>query len=104
MTVRPRRSVLYMPGSNARALDKAKTLPADGVILDLEDLSRLTPRRPHASRLLMRSRRVVSALEKFLSGSMASIRRGMPTIFRPPRTPLPMSFWCPKYRIPTRWS
>ena len=33
----PRRSVLYMPGSNARALDKAKTLPADGLILDLED-------------------------------------------------------------------
>ena len=37
MTVRPRRSVLYMPGSNTRALEKAKTLPADGVILDLED-------------------------------------------------------------------
>jgi citrate lyase subunit beta/citryl-CoA lyase len=37
MTSRPRRSVLYMPGSNARALEKAKTLPADGVILDLED-------------------------------------------------------------------
>ncbi len=37
MTIRPRRSVLYMPGSNARALDKAKSLPADGVILDLED-------------------------------------------------------------------
>ena len=37
MTVRPRRSVLYMPGSNARALDKARTLPVDGVILDLED-------------------------------------------------------------------
>jgi citrate lyase subunit beta/citryl-CoA lyase len=37
MTIRPRRSVLYTPGSNARALDKAKTLPADGVILDLED-------------------------------------------------------------------
>lgn len=36
-SVRPRRSVLYMPGSNARALDKAKTLPADGLILDLED-------------------------------------------------------------------
>ncbi len=35
--IRPRRSVLYMPGSNARALEKAKTLPADGVILDLED-------------------------------------------------------------------
>jgi len=35
--VRPRRSVLYMPGSNARALEKAKELPADGLILDLED-------------------------------------------------------------------
>ena len=34
---RPRRSVLYMPGSNTRALEKAKTLPADGLILDLED-------------------------------------------------------------------
>jgi citrate lyase subunit beta / citryl-CoA lyase len=37
MTIRPRRSVLYMPGSNARALEKAKTLPTDGVIFDLED-------------------------------------------------------------------
>jgi citrate lyase subunit beta / citryl-CoA lyase len=35
--MRPRRSVLYMPGSNARALEKAKTLPADALILDLED-------------------------------------------------------------------
>jgi citrate lyase subunit beta / citryl-CoA lyase len=34
---RPRRSVLYMPGSNARALEKARTLPADAMILDLED-------------------------------------------------------------------
>jgi citrate lyase subunit beta/citryl-CoA lyase len=37
MTIRPRRSVLYMPGSNPRALEKAKTLPVDGVIFDLED-------------------------------------------------------------------
>ena len=37
MQIRPRRSVLYMPGSNARALDKAKSLPADALILDLED-------------------------------------------------------------------
>jgi citrate lyase subunit beta / citryl-CoA lyase len=37
MSVRPRRSVLYMPGSNARALEKARELPVDGVILDLED-------------------------------------------------------------------
>lgn len=37
MPLRPRRSCLYMPGSNARALEKAKTLPADVVIFDLED-------------------------------------------------------------------
>src|SRR5512132_2287002 len=36
-TARPRRSILYMPGSNARALEKAKSLAADGLILDLED-------------------------------------------------------------------
>ena len=37
MTLRPRRSALYMPGSNPRALAKAKTLAADILILDLED-------------------------------------------------------------------
>ena len=36
-TIRPRRSVLYMPASNARALEKARELPADALILDLED-------------------------------------------------------------------
>ncbi len=35
--VRPRRSLLYMPASNARALEKAQTLAADGLIFDLED-------------------------------------------------------------------
>src|SRR3981189_1429878 len=34
---RPRRSLLFMPGSNARALEKARILAADGIILDLED-------------------------------------------------------------------
>jgi citrate lyase subunit beta / citryl-CoA lyase len=37
MTPRPRRSVLYLPGTNARALEKVKSLPCDGIILDLED-------------------------------------------------------------------
>jgi len=35
--LRPRRSVLYMPAANERALDKAKDLPADALIFDLED-------------------------------------------------------------------
>ena len=37
MTARPRRSCLYMPGANAKALEKAKTLTADVLLLDLED-------------------------------------------------------------------
>ena len=37
MHVRPRRGALYMPASNARAIEKARELPADVVILDLED-------------------------------------------------------------------
>jgi len=37
MQGRPRRSVLYMPGSNERALEKAKTIAADALIFDLED-------------------------------------------------------------------
>jgi len=37
MSFRPRRSALYLPASNAKALEKARTLPCDVVILDLED-------------------------------------------------------------------
>ncbi|ABS63048.1 Citryl-CoA lyase [Parvibaculum lavamentivorans DS-1] len=37
LAARPRRSVLYMPGSNGRALEKAREIPADALILDLED-------------------------------------------------------------------
>ncbi|MEP7201413.1 MAG: aldolase/citrate lyase family protein, partial [Ilumatobacteraceae bacterium] len=35
--VRPRRSALYMPAANERALEKAKSLAADSIIFDLED-------------------------------------------------------------------
>jgi citrate lyase subunit beta/citryl-CoA lyase len=35
--IRPRRSLLFMPGANVRALEKARGLPADGLIFDLED-------------------------------------------------------------------
>ena len=37
MVARPRRSALYIPGSNPKALAKARELPADAIILDLED-------------------------------------------------------------------
>src|ERR1700692_3898256 len=48
MNVRPRRSVLYMPGSNARALEKARELRADGLILELK--SAVAPDAKAASR------------------------------------------------------
>jgi len=52
MNSRPRRSALYMPGSNARALDKARALPADVLILDLEDA--VAPERKPAARQQVR--------------------------------------------------
>ena len=48
-TFRPRRSVLYMPSSNERALEKAKTIPCDGLILDLEDAVAPDASRPPAT-------------------------------------------------------
>ena len=36
-TIRPRRSMLYMPGSNARAIEKGRSLPVDAIIFDIED-------------------------------------------------------------------
>jgi len=49
--IRPRRSVLYLPGSNARALEKARDLPADGLILDLEDA--VAPEAKEAARQMV---------------------------------------------------
>ncbi|HSF29767.1 MAG TPA: CoA ester lyase [Candidatus Tectomicrobia bacterium] len=50
-TIRPRRSVLFMPGSNSRALEKAKTLPADALIFDLEDA--VAPDAKETARLMV---------------------------------------------------
>ncbi|WP_424927372.1 HpcH/HpaI aldolase/citrate lyase family protein [Amaricoccus tamworthensis] len=49
--VSPYRSVLYLPGSRERVLEKAKTLPADALILDLEDA--VTPSEKPAARELV---------------------------------------------------
>ena len=48
MRARPYRSVLYIPGSKDRALDKARTLPVDAIIFDLEDA--VAPGEKHAAR------------------------------------------------------
>ena len=57
MVARPRRSVLYLPGSNEKALAKARSLPADAIILDLEDS--VAPEAKPAAR-----ERVVAALRE----------------------------------------
>lgn len=48
MSARPWRSVLYVPGDKPRAIEKARTLSADAVILDLEDA--VAPEHKHAAR------------------------------------------------------
>jgi citrate lyase subunit beta / citryl-CoA lyase len=49
---RPRRSVLFMPGANPRALEKARDVPADGLIFDLEDA--VAPAAKEAARTLVK--------------------------------------------------
>jgi citrate lyase subunit beta/citryl-CoA lyase len=67
-SARPRRSVLYMPGSNARALDKARSVAADGLIFDLEDA--VAPSAKEEARAL-----VVAELKKGGYGARETILR-----------------------------
>lgn len=62
MALRPRRSVLYIPGDNARALEKAKGLPADSIIMDLEDS--VAPSNKEAAR--------INAVEMLRAGGFGS--------------------------------
>ena len=63
----PRRSVLYMPGSNARAIEKAATLVADSIIIDLEDA--VAPNEKANARNLVQTALTVS-------GNLGTARRG----------------------------
>lgn len=65
---RPYRSVLYIPGSKARALDKARSLPADAIIFDLEDA--VAPAEKAPARLALRE-----ALDQGGYGSRARLVR-----------------------------
>jgi len=67
-SARPRRSVLYMPGSNARALEKARSVGADGLIFDLEDA--VAPSAKEEARAL-----VVAELKKGGYGARETILR-----------------------------
>ena len=100
MTVRPRRSVLYMPGSNARALEKARELPADGLILDLEDA--VAPEAKAQAR-----EAIVKSLKNGGFGDREVLVRinGLDTRWwvedlDAGRRPGPTRCWCRKCRIP----
>jgi citrate lyase subunit beta/citryl-CoA lyase len=69
--IRPRRSALYVPGSNARALDKARELDADVLIFDLED--GVAPNAKEQSR-----EQVIAALAKGGFGAETVIRINHP--------------------------
>ena len=56
---RPRRSVLFMPASNGRALEKARELDADGLIFDLEDA--VAPDQKPAARSVEEVDRLIAA-------------------------------------------
>ncbi|MEU4669797.1 CoA ester lyase [Amycolatopsis sp. NPDC023774] len=70
--IRPRRSVLYLPGANERALEKAKTLPADALVLDLEDA--VAPDAKEAAR-----ERVCAALGSYGTREVAIRVNGLDT-------------------------
>jgi (3S)-malyl-CoA thioesterase len=73
---RPYRSVLYIPGSKPRALEKAKTLPVDAIIFDLEDAVS-AEEKPAARRSLAETlARAAMARRPGSSGSTASTRPG----------------------------
>jgi hypothetical protein len=110
MSIRPRRSVLFMPGSNARAIEKARTLKADCVVLDLEDS--VAPDGKEAARA-----QVMAAVDAGGFGAREVIVRinGLPAggsrTSTPPPRPSRTRSCCRKYPIrpicktlPSAWS
>ena len=94
MAMRPRRSVLYVPGDNEHALEKAKKLPANSIIIDLEDS--VAPANKEMAR-----RHAVSVIREGGLGTREAVLRvnpietpwGMPICTRPSgRHRMPYSF------------
>ena len=101
-TVRPRRSVLYMPGANTRALEKARTLPADALIFDLEDA--VAPEAKEAARtnvVLAAESRAYGKREIAIRCNGLGTPWARPTSRRSP-SPAPTRSWCPRSRVPRK--
>ena len=87
MPIRPRRSVLYLPASNARALEKARSLPADALILDLEGYDQAT--RPMKVAKVRKGQEVFVPLIMRVPAPPAPPRVRAPRPPTPPRPPAP---------------
>ena len=103
--IRPRRSLLFMPGSNARALEKARNLPVDGIILDLEDS--VAPDAKAMAREQIAKAVAAGGFGKreVLIRINAWIRPGGSRMSPWPARPSPTASWCqksPACRISTR--
>ena len=96
MQGRPRRSVLYMPGSNDRALEKAKSLPADALIFDLEDAVAPDAKLLAREQVCAAVKRAAMAGARSSSASMRWRRPGAPRICSPPATAEPDAILVPK--------
>jgi citrate lyase subunit beta / citryl-CoA lyase len=96
--MKPRRSVLFMPGSNARALDKARTLPADALVLDLEDAVAPEMKAPARAQVLAACVPAATAVARSSSGRTRSTRRGATMTCRrwPPPAPMPCMLETPR--------
>ena len=88
--LRPRRSVLYMPGANERALEKAKGIPADALILDLEDAVAPDAKAKRAHEYVLRRQAGNTAQRKSRFESTESARSGTPTTSPLQLQPAPM--------------
>ena len=94
MSYRPRRSALYMPGANDKALEKAKTLPTDAIIFDTEDS--VAPDMKSAARDKVRRRRREGEYgdrELTIRVNSPRHRVGHATTSAPPRRPVRPASW-----------
>lgn len=98
-TVRPRRSALYVPGSNKRALEKAKELAADVLLLDLEDA--VAPEAKESARAnvlaILGEKAAFGERELVVRANGLDTPGAMPICAHsPPQAPMP--FCCPRSR------
>src|SRR5438046_8203459 len=101
--IRPRRSVLFMPGSNPRALEKARALPADGLIFDLEDA--VAPEAKETARAAAAPATPPAGTPPrgLVWGVTRTATGGGNAVLPPPRPLQTLPYFLPKFGAPAGW-